>query len=200
MIVKVCGMRDTENIRAVEQLDIQMMGFIFHPRSARYVERLPAYMPKHIRRVGVFVNEDNQHILSIAGEYNLDYIQLHGNEPPCQCRELKAEGLGIIKAFSISDASDLAVCPAYETLCDFFLFDTKTPLYGGSGQSFDWNVLQQYNGKTPFLLSGGISAGDTARLKQFSHPRWAGIDLNSRFETAPGVKDAALLKAFIKQI
>lgn len=200
MIIKVCGMRDAENIRAADKLKIQMMGFIFYPKSSRYVKLHPSYMPEHAHRVGVFVDAQIDNILRIAAEYELSYIQLHGNESPSICRQLSENGFGVIKAFSVSSADDLKACTQYEGCCAFFLFDTKTPLYGGSGRSFDWSILQHYNGETPFLLSGGIAPEDTERLKNFSHIRWAGIDLNSRFETEPGYKNIALLNNFVNQI
>lgn len=200
MIIKVCGMRDAENIYETDRLKIQMMGFIFYPASSRYVKQLPSYMPEHARRVGVFVNEQIGDILRIATEYKLDYIQLHGNESPELCRQLAAKGYGIIKAFPVSDIADLDKCARYEGCCAFFLFDTKTPQHGGSGRSFDWNILQHYHGETPFLLSGGISPEDAETLKSFSHSRWAGIDLNSRFEITPGYKNITLLNDFINRI
>ncbi len=200
MIIKVCGMREADNIREAESLKIQMMGFIFYPESCRCVTQRPAYLPDHARRVGVFVDEHTDKILRIAAEYELNYIQLHGNESPETCRLLTANGFGVIKAFAISSAADLDAYTRYEGCCAFFLFDTKTPLYGGSGQSFDWNVLQHYHGETPFLLSGGIAPEDADRLRNFSHPRWAGIDLNSRFETSPGHKNIPLLNNFITRI
>lgn len=200
MIVKVCGMREAENIRAVEQAGADWMGFIFFPRSARYVANRPTYLPARCKRVGVFVDESTRLILQKAKAFGLHYIQLHGKETPEQCRELKAEGLGVIKVCSISGESDLPHAACYEQACDYLLFDTACPGYGGSGKSFNWNVLHAYHGNTPFLLSGGINPGSLDELARFRHPRWAGIDLNSGFETAPACKDAASIHTFIKQI
>lgn len=200
MIIKVCGMREPENIRAVEQAGADWMGFIFFPRSARYVDLCPDYLPERCKRVGVFVNESTDQILPKAKEFSLHYIQLHGKETPEQCRRLKAEGLGVIKVFSIAGEKDLQPISCYDGVCDYFLFDTACPGYGGSGNMFNWDILQAYQGETPFLLSGGIRPDSINALLRFKHRRWAGIDLNSGFETAPAQKDASLLQTFIEQI
>ncbi|WP_455667190.1 phosphoribosylanthranilate isomerase [Phocaeicola sp.] len=200
MIIKVCGMRDPENIRAVEQAGTDWMGFIFFPSSARYVSHTPDYLPEHCRRIGVFVNESTDRILQHAKAFGLHYIQLHGKETPEQCRKLKAEGLGVIKVFSIAGEQDLQPTLCYEGICDYFLFDTACPGFGGSSKTFNWNVLHAYRGRTPFLLSGGITPHSIDALASFKHEQWAGIDLNSGFETSPAQKDAALLKSFIEQI
>lgn len=200
MIIKVCGMREPENIRAVEQTGTDWMGFIFFPRSARYVALPPDYLPERCKRVGVFVNESTDQILPKAKKFGLHYIQLHGKETPEQCRRLKAEGLGVIKVFSIAGEKDLQSVICYDGICDYFLFDTACPGYGGSGNTFNWNILQAYQGETPFLLSGGIRPDSINALLRFKHRRWAGIDLNSGFETAPTQKDAILLQKFIEQI
>lgn len=200
MIIKVCGMREAENIRAADALPIQMMGFIFYPKSTRYVAKRPEYLPRNTRRVGVFVDEEANHILRIAEEYGLDYIQLHGHESPELCRQLTANGLGVIKTISVSAAEDFTRTSRYESSCAFLLFDTQTPQYGGSGKPFDWDLLQHYRGETPFLLSGGISPQDAERIRNLSHPHWAGIDLNSRFESSPGHKEITLLNDFIHRI
>lgn len=195
MIVKVCGMREPDNIRAVEQLGIDWMGFIFWPGSSRYVARRPAYLPIRCRRVGVFVDAPLADVLQRAEEYALDFIQLHGHESAEYVRQLRP--YGIIKAFNIASADDLAQVAAYEGLVDYFLFDTKGRSVGGNGEKFDWTVLSAYNGPTPFLLSGGIGPDDAARVRQFRHPRCVGIDLNSRFELSPGLKDIEKLKRFL---
>ena len=126
-------------------------------------------------------------------------MQLHGNEPPHLCEALRSNGVKVIKAFPIRDRFSLEACRNYEPVCDYFLFDTPTPGYGGAGTTFDWKLLDRYNGKTPFLLSGGISTENIESFRPFSHSCWAGIDLNSRFETAPALKDAEKLKAFIRE-
>jgi len=190
-------MRDAQNIRAVESLGIDMMGFIFWPKSSRYVIQRPAYLPK-CKRVGVFVNEDIGQVRHIANGFGLHLIQLHGSESPeyvTQLREWK-----IIKAFNIASADDLEQTRAYEGIADYFLFDTKGKSVGGNGKKFDWNVLEGYHGKTPFLLSGGIGPEDAELLRHWHHPQCIGFDINSRFELEPGIKDINNIKTFINTI
>jgi len=211
-------MRDAENIREVEALGIDLMGFIFWPKSSRYVSERPAYLPTQCKRVGVFVDEDIKTIERIADEYALDYIQLHGSESPEQIYHLSplTSHLSIIKAFNIATTEDLEATKPYEGIVDCFLFDTRMPPEetggglppGGTGKKFDWSVLADYVGETPFLLSGGIGPGDAERVKSFltSHlspltsKKCIGIDLNSRFELSPAHKDINKLKEFIKQV
>ena len=201
-MIKVCGMREAENIREVEALGIDMMGFIFWPKSSRYVSERPAYLPTQCKRVGVFVNEDVEKVKHIAEDYALDFIQLHGSESPEQISHLSplASHLSIIKTFNIATADDLEATKPYEGLVDYFLFDTKAQLPGGSGQQFDWSVLTNYVGKTPFLLSGGIGPDDAKRVKAFNHSKCVGFDLNSKFEVEPALKDIQKLKTFLEQL
>ncbi len=198
MIVKVCGMRDAENIREVEALGIDLMGFIFWSKSSRYVSEKPDYLPTKCKRVGVFVDEDIEVVKKIAQDYALDYIQLHGNETPDYCALLK--GHKLIKAFNIATAEDFVKTKPYEGIVDYFLFDTKGKSVGGNGEKFDWSVLDDYHGTTPFILSGGIGPDDTARIRSFHHPQLAGIDLNSKFEDAPALKNIQKLKTFLEQL
>ena len=191
-------MREAENIREVEALGIDLMGFIFWEKSSRYISKRPAYLPTKCKRVGVFVDEDIESVKRIADDYALDYIQLHGHESSDYCAQL--QGLHLIKAISVSSRNDIATYKTYEGLVEYFLFDTKCPSVGGSGQQFDWSVLSVYDGSTPFLLSGGIGPDDAERIKSFHHPQCIGIDLNSRFELAPGLKDVIKLQAFIKEL
>ena len=206
MIIKVCGMRDADNIREVEALGIDLMGFIFWNGSKRFVCHKPTYLPTHCQRVGVFVNEDIEQVKRLVEEYALDYIQLHGHESPAYIQELKKTlsifnyQLSIIKAFNIADPSDFEQTKAYEGAAHFFLFDTKGKSVGGNGEQFDWNILDNYNGNTPFILSGGIGPDDASRIMAFKHPKCIGIDLNSRFEITPGLKDINKLKTFIQTI
>ena len=195
-------MREAENIREVEALGIDMMGFIFWPKSSRYVSERPDYLPKHVKRVGVFVNEDPEQVNRLAADYRLDYIQLHGQESPEQISHLSplTSHLSIIKAFNIATAEDLLQTQPYEGVADLFLFDTKGKSVGGNGEKFDWDVLDAYHGSTPFLLSGGIGPDDAERVNAFHHPKCIGIDLNSRFELSPGLKDVNKLKEFLKKI
>ena len=195
-------MREAENIREVEALGIDLMGFIFWPKSKRYVSEKPEYLPQKCKRVGVFVDEDIEQVKRIAENYALDFIQLHGSESPEYISHLLplTSHLSITKAFNIATAEDLEATKPYEGLVDYFLFDTKATLPGGSGQQFDWNVLEAYDGEMPFLLSGGIGPNDAERVKSYYHPKCAGIDLNSRFELAPGLKDVKKLKEFIGKV
>ena len=188
-------MREADNIRAVEALGIDMMGFIFWPKSSRYVSQRPDYLPKRVKRVGVFVDEDPEQVKRLADDYALDYIQLHGQESPSYIFQLR--GLHVIKAFNISIAEDLLQTQSYEGLVDCFLFDAKGKSVGGNGEKFNWDVLDAYQGATPFLLSGGIGPDDAERVNAFYHPKCIGIDLNSRFELSPGLKDVAKLKEFM---
>ena len=215
-------MRDAQNIREVSQLGVDMIGMIFYPKSPRYVEMqsshagiIPDYAKENINiksskspaRVGVFVNDMVQNIVTRVVNYHLDYVQLHGNEPREMCENLRLTldpdirpGIKIIKAISVSDASDIQKYKEYVGAVDLFLFDTKCKMVGGSGQQFDWQVLEQYDGEVPFLLSGGIGPEDASRLHAFHHPKCIGIDLNSRFEIEPGVKDVEKLKGFLNEI
>lgn len=198
-LVKVCGMTDGDNIRAVEALGVDMIGFIFYPRSPRCVRGIPAYLPDRARRVGVFVDEGYDGIMLRRDSFGLEYVQLHGSESPELGRRLRAEGVRVIKAFGID--ADAPALPGqgceWEDACDLYLFDTRSSAYGGSGRSFDWSVLDRYGGRMPFLLSGGIGPEVKDGLKSFDHEMFAGVDLNSRFESAPGYKDVSKLAAFI---
>ena len=202
MIIKVCGMREPDNIRAVEALDIDLMGFIFWRPSSRYVGEVPSYLPRNCRRAGVFVDAGLQDILTAVKGFHLDVLQLHGHESPELIAALKERlpDVRVVKSLAVREPGDLARTAAYEDVCDAFLFDTKGKLPGGNGQQFDWNVLRQYKGRLPFLLSGGIGPGDERRILEFDVPGCIGIDLNSRFETAPGRKDAEALKTFIETV
>ena len=177
------------------------MGFIFYPKSPRYAEPLDIKtleaLPPTIKKIGVFVNEDIENILTIAYKYKLDGLQLHGTELVDMCRKLKKLGYLVIKAFPIAEAYNFKVTKAYEGVCDYFLFDTKTDAYGGSGVKFNWQILKGYKGETPFLLSGGIAVDDAEAIRKIEHPLFAGIDLNSKFELKPGLKNISLLKEFI---
>ena len=201
LLIKVCGMTQGDNIRRAESLGIDLMGFVFYPKSPRCLSQLPGYLPRRARRVGVFVDETKENVAIYADRFGLDYLQLHGHESPDYCRTLRRRGFRLIKAFQIAGPQDLTATAEYDdNLCDYFLFDTKTPGYGGSGNQFDWTLLQAYRGRTPFLLSGGISAYSAPAVRDFRHPALAGVDLNSRFETEPGLKDIARLQQFINEL
>ena len=196
--VKVCGMREAENIRETEALGIDLMGFIFWPKSSRYVNECPAYLPTKCKRVGVFVDASLEDIQQHAHDYQLDIIQLHGQESPAFAKALKP--LSVIKAFNIATAEDLQKTEEYEGMVDCFLFDTKGKVVGGNGEKFDWSVLEAYHGDTPFLLSGGIGPDDSEAVIGFHHPRCIGIDLNSRFELAPALKDVTRIQEFLNEL
>lgn len=200
MLIKVCGMREPENIRDVAALQPDMMGFIFYPSSARYAGNLAPSETTcpGIRKVGVFVNEQRERSLQLALRYRLDAVQLHGEETPEACRFLRNRGLQVIKALGIESPSDFLRTSAYEAVCDLFVFDTKTTSYGGSGRCFDWSLLEEYKGTVPFLLSGGLALEHAAQLKRITHPRFVGVDVNSRFELAPGLKDCETLSRFLQ--
>ncbi len=280
-LIKVCGMRDAQNIREVAALGVNLIGLIFYPKSPRYIESIssdagiiPDYSslnrltPKPLSKgegsdmldkqlkaeetegearnkqieseqlkstqskalfnkvttplsfgegqggeaaipkfVGVFVNDMPQNIITAVYNYHLSYVQLHGDESPVMIGNMRrtlvpdiVPQIKIIKAISVSSAEDLKCCEQYEGHVDLFLFDTKCKGYGGSGQKYDWSVLEAYTGQTPFLLSGGIGPDDADRLRDFHHPQCIGIDLNSKFETAPGMKDINLLQNFLHQL
>ncbi len=199
-LVKVCGMREVENIRAVEALGIDMMGFILYPKSPRYVDALPEYLPTTLKRVGVFVNEAIEVVREKISTFGLDFVQLHGGESPEYCAMLRGEGVKVIKAISVERVDDLAHAAQYESVCDMLLFDTKCKGYGGSGVQFDWSILEAYRGETPFLLSGGIGAESASSVAKFNHPRLVGYDINSRFELSPALKDATLIERFLEDL
>ncbi|HHL57957.1 MAG: phosphoribosylanthranilate isomerase [Bacteroidetes bacterium] len=204
MNIKVCGIADPEFLRRTDELSIDFAGFIFYPRSQRFIgDRITAdqinAVPGHMKRVGVFVNEKPEVILSQAKKYSLDMIQLHGDEDSMFAEQL-AEKIKVIKAFRVDEGFNFSETKPYEKSCSFFLFDTKGKLYGGTGKKFNWDLLQKYTGHTPFLLSGGITPEDAGNIRKFSHPALAGVDLNSGFETAAGVKDIQKIKNFLKHI
>lgn len=198
MIVKVCGMRDAQNIRDVEKLGVDWIGMIFWSQSKRFVAEVPSYLPKHQKRVGVFVDAPLEDIRQHISDYQLNIIQLHGQESPDYVKALKPHTT--IKAFNIAKADDLVQTEQYEGIADYFLFDTKGLMVGGNGQKFDWSVLTTYHGKTPFLLSGGIGLDDAESIGSFHHPCCIGIDLNSRFEISPALKDIDKLRTFLEKI
>lgn len=210
-------MRDADNIRDISALGVDMIGLIFYPPSPRYVQQfssgagiIPDYAPdmgKTPLRVGVFVDDMPQNIVTRVYNYKLDYIQLHGNEPRETLENLRATidpdikpKIKIIKAISVSSAEDIKKYKEYVEAADLFLFDTKCKTVGGSGEQFDWQVLQAYDGDVPFLLSGGIGPDDAERVRNFHHPKCIGIDLNSKFEIEPALKDVEKLKQFLVKV
>lgn len=197
MIIKVCGLTDNAESRAVAELDdVDMLGFIFYEGSSRYTESVLATAKK---KVGVFVNAPLNYVIEKVQIHGLNAVQLHGREMP-EYISLLPKSIEIIKVFGIASVEDLEQTEAYEGLVDMFLFDTKSPKHGGTGKAFDWEVLDAYKGETPFLLSGGIGPDSVETLKNFSHPKLAGYDLNSRFELAPKIKDATLIANFLNEM
>lgn len=199
MKVKICGLRD--NFEEVLELKPDFVGLIFYPKSPRYVgesqnDALKRKLTSTTKKVGVFVNADYETIVRTADEYHLDAVQLHGGESPQLCEMLRRDFV-VIKAFSIATAEDLQRVEAYEGVVDYFLFDTKTVGYGGSGKKFDWQILQSAKINTPFLLSGGISLDDVSIIKNLKINNFVGVDLNSKFETAPALKDIEKLSKFM---
>jgi len=203
--VKVCGMRDPENINQVSQAGPDFIGYIFQPESSRYVGKEPdpsifEQVPSSIVKVGVFVNEKPGSLLQLCRQYGLPAAQLHGNETPAFCQTLKENNLTVIKAFSLHETFDFNQLKDYLTAVDYFLFDTKGNLRGGTGTKFDWKILERYPFDIPFFLSGGIRPADTAELKKLKHPQLFAIDINSGFETAPALKDAGAVGKFMEEI
>ncbi len=199
---KVCGMKEPENIQSLYTYGPHYMGLIFYPRSPRYVLNDPYFsLPTFkgsMKTVGVFVNEEVDVIMNLRSRFNLDVIQLHGQESPEYCQVLSQEGMGIIKAFSIGkDTFDFSLLEQYEDYCDFFLFDTKGKLPGGNGYTFNWELLKAYDRQTPFFLSGGIGLAQLDRLAALleSDINIHAIDVNSQFEISPGIKDMEKISA-----
>ena len=203
-ILKVCGMKHSGNIRAVADLQPDLMGFIFYEKSPRYAGNINpevlAEIPSSIKKTAVFVSEPIEVMRSTANTYDIDTLQLHGDETPLQCLQLQGEDFTVIKAFPIAEAKDFSATEDYEGCCHYFLFDTKTSQYGGSGKHFDWSLLEHYKGETPFLLSGGIGLEDIEMLQKINHPLLLGFDVNSRFEIEAGMKNIEKLREFKNKI
>jgi len=191
-------MRDTQNINDLIGLGIDYMGMIFYAKSPRYITDLPEIHDyRNVKKVGVFVNASESEIMKQVHEFDLQVVQLHGYEEADLCERLKYQGLEVFKAFGISEDFDFVNVKSFEGVCDYFIFDTKTKSHGGSGKKFNWDKLEEYQGSTPFLLSGGISPNDIDEVLNLNHPLYAGVDLNSGFEIEPGLKNIDLLKEFI---
>lgn len=198
--IKICGMRDAENIAAVASLGPQYLGFIFYPKSPRFVGEnfdIPANLPASIASVGVFVNESSAVIMAKRKSSKLDFVQLHGNESPAQCDELKATGLGVIKVFSIDDKFNFDVTKPYRDVVDYFLFDTKGKYYGGNANTFNWKILSKYDQAVPFFLSGGLSPDNVNTLGDIQKMNLHALDLNSGVEISPGLKDLKKVETII---
>ena len=203
--MKICGMKYPYNILEVGSLLPDYMGFIFWEKSARYFDGIIPELPKSIKKVGVFVNASKDEILEKVKKHNLQAVQLHGNESVEFCFDLK-EKIGstieIIKVFSVNEDFDFSVLKPFESVCDYYLFDTKGKLPGGNGTTFEWKILESYPSRKPFFLSGGIGIDELEQVKQVlksNLPLFA-IDINSKFESAPGLKKIALLNSFLSNL
>lgn len=204
-LIKICGMREAGNILAAAELRPDIMGFIFYPGSHRYAGEMlnPGILlslPHDIRKAGVFVNAGYHDIKEIVRMYSLDMVQLHGTEKPDLCCRLKDDGIEVIKAFNLKDKEGFLPCSAFKGCTDYFLFDAVTSGFGGSGNKFNWEILGSYDLGQPFFLSGGIAPSDSAEIRSIDNASFYAVDLNSRFEIKPGVKDTDKLKRFIEEI
>ena len=198
MKLKVCGMREDKNCAAIVAFEPDYLGFIFYAPSPRYVGNKTPTIPKTIKKTGVFVNASIDYVKNCIKDHQLDAVQLHGDETVAYCNYITNLGVEIIKAFGVGRHFNFEILQDYLTCCDYFLFDTQTESKGGSGKKFDWSVLQNYPYKKPFFLSGGIGPEDTqalAILKKTDLPLYA-LDVNSKFETAPALKNSSAIGAF----
>lgn len=205
MKIKVCGMKYPENMKEVAGLGVDYLGFIFYPKSPRYMPQTmePADLlsvPSHIKKVGVFVNEELETILKHAHNYGLSMIQLHGNETPDICEQIQHQGLEVLKAFSVDASFTSNLIKPYEQNVDYVLLDTKTKGHGGSGQKFDWSILNNLETDKPVILSGGIGPDDAEPIHQLLNKNIFALDLNSRFETEPGMKNIEQLQKLLREI
>jgi len=195
-------MREPNNIAALSDLQPDYMGFIFWAPSSRYVNETTPKLDQRIKKTGVFVDASVDYIQSSISTHQLQAVQLHGKETPNYCQLIQGFGVEVIKAFSVKNVFDFSTLEAYESSCDFFLFDTKCALPGGNGYTFDWSLLKEYPSQKPFFLSGGIGLENTQEIKELLNtdlPLFA-IDVNSKFELAPGLKKIEELKQFKKEL
>lgn len=200
--IKICGMRHPENIREVASLQPDYLGFIFYAPSPRFVgmDYVIPELPSPIKRVGVFVNETETVILDTIKKMKLDAVQLHGAESPELCAAIKSHGVEVIKSFSVDDTFDFAKTNPYEDAVDFVLFDTKGKYYGGNAVTFNWSVLERYNQKIPFFLSGGISVDNVSGIEKLMHMNLHALDINSGVEDAPALKNIQKIKQLKEQL
>lgn len=196
MKLKICGMKYPDNILEVGSLLPDYMGFIFWEKSSRFFDGEIPEIPKSIKKVGVFVDASLEDIISKIEKYKLDVIQLHGKESIEFCENLKQVQIEVIKVFSVNDDFDFERLQEYEPVCDYFLFDTKGKLPGGNGFTFNWEILKNYKSEKPFFLSGGIGIDELKTIEKMNLPVYA-IDVNSKFETEPGLKNVELLKLMV---
>jgi len=199
--LKICGMKYAANIAAVAELHPDYMGFIFYQKSPRFIGEVSAelikYVPSSIKTTGVFVDENLEMVKAYILKYHLKAVQLHGKESEMYCKEIKLMGVEVIKAFGLNENFDFPQLERYLNIVDYFLFDTQTPNYGGSGKAFDWKILQKYTLDKPYFLSGGMDLNHVESIKAITDPRLYALDINSKFELEPGLKDVEKIKKFI---
>ncbi|WP_458629099.1 phosphoribosylanthranilate isomerase [Winogradskyella sp. PC D3.3] len=202
MKLKVCGMKYEDNLEAVASLRPDYLGFIFYKKSTRHFDSSIPELPKSIKKIGVFVDEELKTVKDTIEKFNLQAVQLHGSESPEYCSQLN--NVEVIKVFSIKDEFNFDVLQPFEDVCDYFLFDTKGKLPGGNGYTFNWNVLEQYPSTKPYFLSGGIGLHEIEKLKEFKESPASkycyAIDVNSKFEIEPGLKNIEELEKFITHL
>lgn len=203
--IKICGLTDLTNTGEIVKTSPDFVGFNFYPRSKRYVGTNPgnplfSLVPCSILKTGVFVNEDPRKITATVKKYNLDLVQLHGNESVKYCKHLTDKGLLIIKAFGINESFSFSRLKDYMEVCEYFLFDSKTGQGAGSGLKFNWDKIDEYDLDKPFFLAGGIGPEDVTLIKQLNHISLFAVDINSCFEVSPGIKDVKKTKEFIDEI
>lgn len=197
MIIKVCGLTTEENTASIEELGVDLLGINFYQESSRYI-RDNVWEDIHTPIVGVFVNPSYDHVLSMIDKHNLSYVQLHGDETPKFASMLNQE-IDVIKAIGVETILDIELAASYQDV-EYLIFDKKSKFYGGTGNKFDWALLEHYTGEVPFLVAGGIGPEDTDIINGFKHEQFEGIDINSKFETAPGIKDPVSIQDFMRQI
>lgn len=201
LLIKVCGMKLPEQIHALAGLEVDYIGLIFHQASPRFLDLdIDPLFFGNKKKTGVFVNAPYEQILYTQSRYQLDAVQLHGNEPPEFCTRIQDRGIEVIKAFSIDRNYDFERTAEFDGYADLFVFDAQGDAPGGNGVRFDWGKLSEYQGATPFLLSGGISYEHLDEIRHFNHPACIGIDINSRFEHGPGNKDLITIKKFVYEL
>jgi phosphoribosylanthranilate isomerase len=203
--VKVCGLTDIQNAREIAASGADFAGFIFYPQSKRYVGDAPdpelfRAVPPTVRKVGVFVDAEMETVVRKALLYDLYAVQLHGSELPAACERIRSAGIRVIKAFGVGESFDFGQLKSYAGSCDYFLFDTAGTQHGGSGLPFSWELLQRYTLEVPFFLAGGIGPSDAAALQALVHPQLKVVDINSRFEIRPGLKEVNQVRKFIQEI
>ena len=191
LYVKICGMRDPDNIREISLLCPDFMGFIFYRESPRFVgdDFICPDLPFYIQRSGVFVNESLETVLALASRNRLDMIQLHGHESPDYCKSVKEAGFKVTKVFRVDDLFSMESVMPWAAIADYFLFDTRGEQPGGNGRTFNWSVLEQYRAEVPFFISGGLTPENLKEVQDIKNPYFRGVDLNSGVESAPGIKD-----------